>query len=133
MFPERQYQNGLFVCLEIWCRVSQNTTLQKTVRVFFNCQYFFIFKRISMIQNNSFLWKMYKNQLFQNQWIKTKYTLLFLLLFTTGQRGKRIKKKKTLFVSAGTQKRWKTAGSGKTLPQYLPNPKSKFPLKFIFT
>ena len=94
MFPERQYQNGLFVCLEIWCRVSQNTTLQKAVRVFFNCQYFFIFKRISMIQNNSFLWKMYKNQLFQNQWIKTKYTLLFLLLFTTGQRVKRIEKKK---------------------------------------
>ena len=24
-------------------------------------------------------------------------------------------------------------GSGSTLPQYLPNPKSKFPVKFIFT
>ena len=105
MFPERQYQNGLFVCLEIWCRVSQNTTLQKAVRVFFNCQYFFIFKRISMIQNNSFLWKMYKNQLFQNQWIKTKYTLLFLLLFTTGQRVKRIEKKKKHYLWAQALKK----------------------------
>ena len=40
---------------------------------------------------------------------------------------------KTLFVSAGAQKRWKTAGSGITLPWYLPIPKSKFPVKFIFT
>ena len=110
MFLERQYQNGLFVCLEIWCRVSQNTTLQKAVRVFFNCQYFFIFKRISMIQNNSFLWKMYKNQLFQNQWIKTKYTLLFLLLFTTGQRVKRIEKKKNTICERRHSKKVKNSG-----------------------
>ena len=58
-------------------------------------------------------------------------TLLFLLLFTTGQREKNIEK--TLFVSASAQKMWKAAGSGSTLPQYLPNPKSKFPVKFIFT
>ena len=58
-------------------------------------------------------------------------TLLFLLLFTTGQREKNIEK--TLFVSAGAQKRWKIAGSGGNLPQYLPSPKSKFPVKFIFT
>ena len=62
---------------------------------------------------------------------KNADTLLFLLLFTKGQREKNIEK--TLFVSAGAQKRWKTAGSGSTLPEYLPNPKSKFPVKFIFT
>ena len=49
-----------------------------------------------------------------------------------GQREKNIEKN-TLFASAGAQKRWKTAGSGSTLPQYLRNPKSKFPAKFIFT
>ena len=54
-----------------------------------------------------------------------------LLLFTTGKREKNIEK--TLIVSAGTQKRWKTADSGSTLLQYLPNPKSKFQVKFIFT
>ena len=57
--------------------------------------------------------------------------LLFLLLFTTGQPEKNIEK--TLFVSAGAQERWKTAGSRITLPWYLPIPKSKFPVKFIFT
>ena len=57
--------------------------------------------------------------------------LLFLLLFTTGQREKNIEK--TLFVSAGAHKRRKTAGFGSILPQYLPNPKSKFPVRFIFT
>ena len=36
-------------------------------------------------------------------------------------------------MSAGAQKRWKTASSRSTLPQYLPNPKSKFPVKFIYT
>ena len=35
-------------------------------------------------------------------------------------------------MSAGAQKRWKTEGSGSTLPQYLPNPKSKLRIKFIF-
>ena len=54
--------------------------------------------------------------------------LLFLLLFTTSQREKNIEK---TFVSAAARKRWKTVGSGSTLPQYLPNPKSKFPAKFI--
>ena len=57
--------------------------------------------------------------------------LLFLLLFTTSQHEKNIGR--TLFVSAGTRKKWKTVGSGSTLPQYLPNPKNKFPVKFIFT
>ena len=46
-------------------------------------------------------------------------TVLFLLIFTTGQREKNIEK--TLFMSAVTQKMWKTAGSGSTLPQYLSN------------
>ena len=55
---------------------------------------------------------------------KNTYTFLSLLLLTTGQRERNIEK--TLFVSAGAQKRWKTGGSGSTLPQYLPNPKSKF-------
>ena len=58
-------------------------------------------------------------------------TLLFLLLFTMGQHEKKIEK--TLFVSAGAQKRWKTVGTGSTLLQYLPNRKSQFPVKFIFT
>ena len=40
---------------------------------------------------------------------------------------------RTFFSSVSTQKRWETAGSGATLPQYLPNPKNKFPVKFIFT
>ena len=62
---------------------------------------------------------------------KNLETLFFLLLFTTGQREKNIEK--ALFVGAGAQKRWKTAGAGSTLPQYLPNPKSKLPVKFIFT
>ena len=34
MFPERQYQNSLPVCLEILYRVSQNTAVQKGVREF---------------------------------------------------------------------------------------------------
>ena len=50
--------------------------------------------------------------------------LLLLLFFTMGQREKNIEK---AFVSAGAQKRWKTAGYGSALPQYLPNTKSKFP------
>ena len=36
-------------------------------------------------------------------------------------------------MTACDQKGWKTAGSGSTLLQSLPNPKSKFPEKFIFT
>ena len=48
-----------------------------------------------------------------------------------GQREKNIKK--TLFVSAGAQKMLKTLAFGSILPQYLPNPKSKFPIKFIYT
>ena len=58
---------------------------------------------------------------------KNAETLLFQLLFTMGQLEKNIEK--TLFVSAGTLKK----GSGSALPQYLPNPKSKFPVKFIFS
>ena len=61
---------------------------------------------------------------------KNANTLLFLLLFTTSQCEKNIEKK---HVNADARKRWKTEGSGSTLPQYLPKPKSKFPLKFIFT
>ena len=34
MFSERQYQNGLPVCLEILYRVSQNTAVKKGVRIF---------------------------------------------------------------------------------------------------
>ena len=43
--------------------------------------------------------------------------------------------KKTLFVSAGLRwkTRTKTADSGSTISQNLPNPKNKFPAKFIFT
>ena len=61
---------------------------------------------------------------------KNADTLLFLLLFATGQRENNIEK---TFVTAGAQKGWKASGSGSTVPQYLPNPKSKFPVKFIFT
>ena len=57
--------------------------------------------------------------------------LLFLLPFTKCQHEKKIER--TFFVSAGTQNEWETAGSGTTLPQYLPNPKNKFPVKLIFT
>ena len=62
---------------------------------------------------------------------KNANTLLFLALFSMGQYEKNIEKR--LFVSAGAQKSWKTLVTGSTLPQYLPNPKSKFPVKFIFT
>ena len=62
---------------------------------------------------------------------KNADTLLFLLLFTKSQREKKIEK--TFLASAGAQKRWKTADSGYNLSQYLPNPKNKFPVKFIFT
>ena len=58
-------------------------------------------------------------------------TLLFPLSFTKCQREQNIER--TFFVSEGTQKGWGTAGSGPTLPQYLPNHKNKFPVKFIFT
>ena len=44
---------------------------------------------------------------------KNMDTLLFLLLFTTGQHEKTIEK--TLFLSAGAQKSRKTAVSGSTL------------------
>ena len=55
---------------------------------------------------------------------------MFLLSFKS-QREKNIER--TFFVSAGAQKGSETAGSGNTLPQYLPNPKNKFPVKLIFT
>ena len=63
---------------------------------------------------------------------KNTYTLLFLLLSTESQCEKKMKKKK-LFVSAGTQKGWRTVGSGNALPQYLPNFKNTIPVKSIFT
>ena len=59
---------------------------------------------------------------------KNADTLFFLLLFTTSQREKNIQKS---FVSAGAQKRWKPPGFGSTLPQYLPNPKSKLPNLYL--
>ena len=58
-------------------------------------------------------------------------TLLFPLSFTKCQREQNIER--TFFVSEGTQKGWGTAGSGRTLPQYLLNRKNKFPVKSIFT
>ena len=36
-------------------------------------------------------------------------------------------------MSAGTQKGWRTVGSGNALPQYLPNFKNTIPVKSIFT
>ena len=60
---------------------------------------------------------------------KNADTLLFLSLFTTGQREKKYGIEKKLFVSAGAQKRRKTAGSWSALPQYLLGPKTKFPVK----
>ena len=41
--------------------------------------------------------------------------------------------KKKIFASAGTQKGWRTVGSGNALPQYLPNFKNTIPVKSIFT
>ena len=46
---------------------------------------------------------------------------------------KKKNEKKKLFVSAGTQKGWRTVGSGNALPQYLPNFKNTIPVKSIFT
>ena len=40
---------------------------------------------------------------------------------------------RTFFENADAEKGWETAGSGTTLPQDLPNPKNKFPVRFIFT
>ena len=58
-------------------------------------------------------------------------TLLFLLSFAMDQH--KTKYWKILFANAGAQKRWKTVSSGSTLTQYLQNPKSNFPAKYIFT
>ena len=55
------------------------------------------------------------------QYNKNADNHLFLQLFTKGQLEKNIEK--MLFVSSDALKRWKTAGSGSTLPQHLPNPK----------
>ena len=55
---------------------------------------------------------------------KNADTILFLLLFTTGQREKIIEK--TFIVSTGAQDMCKKAGSGSTLPQYLPNTRRNF-------
>ena len=62
---------------------------------------------------------------------KNADTLLFLLLFTMGQREKIYLK--NIICECKCSKKVKKAGSGSTLPQYLPNPKSKFQVKFIFT
>ena len=67
--------------------------------------------------------------MFQNQWSITKF--IPTVDVTTSQREKNIGE--TLFVIAGTQEKWKTTGSGSPLPQYLPNPKTRFPAKFILT
>ena len=58
---------------------------------------------------------------------KNADTLLFLLSFTKFQREKNIEG--TFFVSAGAQKGWELASFGTTLPQYLPDPKSKISSK----
>ena len=39
MFPERQYQNSFPACVKILYRVSQNTAVQKCVRVFCKKEY----------------------------------------------------------------------------------------------
>ena len=62
---------------------------------------------------------------------KKSDTLLSLLSFTKCRHEKKIER--AFFVSAGAQKGGETARSGTTLPQYLPNTKYKFPVKFIFT
>ena len=56
---------------------------------------------------------------------------MFLLSFTKCQREKNIERR--FFVRADAQKGRESAGSGTVLPQYLPNPKNLFPVKFIFT
>ena len=116
-----------------FCTEFHKTLLYKRVYAFFVIvSSRFFKKRISLIQNNSFLWKTYKNQLFQNQWNITKTRTCFCY-YCYFLRVNVKKIEKTLFLSAGAQKRWKTAGSGSTLQQYLPNPKTKFPVKLIFT
>ena len=62
---------------------------------------------------------------------KNADSIFFVLLCSKSQREKNIQR--TFVMSAGAQKGWETAGSGTTWPQYLPNPKIKFTVKFIFT
>ena len=59
---------------------------------------------------------------------KNVYTLLFLLLFTKSQREK--KNGKNIPCEC---RRSKKVDSGYNFSQCLPNPKNKFPVKFIFT
>ena len=61
---------------------------------------------------------------------KNADTLLFLLLFTIGQREKNIEK---TFCERRRSKKVKNSRFWTTLPQYLPNTKIKFPVKFTFT
>ena len=113
MFPERQYQSGLSVCLKIMS---------------FNGFRFFCY----LIQSNSFLWKIYKNQLFQNQWSITKTRTPFCSYCYLPKVNLKKYWKKTFFVSAGAQKSWRAVVSRNTLPQYLPNPKNKFSVTYIY-
>ena len=52
------------------------------------------------------------------------------MLFTTSQREK--KYWKNIACECRHSKKAKTEGFGSTLPQYLSNPRTKFPLKFTF-
>ena len=71
--------------------------------------------------------------MFQNQWSITRTRTPFSSYCCLLRVSVKKNIEKTLFVSAGAWKMWKTVSSGSTLPQFLPNPNSKFPVKFIFT
>ena len=55
-----------------FCTEFQETLLYKKLSTFFLIVSSSFFKRISLIQNNLLLWKIFKNWLFQNQWNITK-------------------------------------------------------------
>ena len=114
-----------------FCSVSRNSAVQKDVWVF-------VFICGSLFLKNKFDWKQpifmkkHKNHIHQNQWSITKMWTPFCsygYLLRVNMK----KKRKNVPCGCRRSKRWKTAGFGNTLPQYLPNPKIKFSLKFIFT
>ena len=92
--------------------------LYKKVAVFFVIIQFSIFKRISLIQNNSFLWKIYKcfkiNEAYQKR--RHPFCSYCHLLSDNNNNNNNNKNEKTFFLSSCTQEGWETTGSGTALP-----------------
>ena len=122
MFPERQYQNGLPVCLEILYTVLRKTAVQKGSVFFVIISSSLFLKEQVWSKTTHFFEKYIKINCFKPMKHNKKAdTLSFLLSVTKCKRKKNIER--TFFVSAGAQKGWETERSGTTLPQYLPQPK----------